>query len=223
MELARRGIPSSICSKNDAATVEPILRQEGIWDYFIFPSIDWTPKGQRVAEIVADAQLRPATVLFIDDNPVNRAEAERSCPGIQVSDERIIPTLLADARLQGKDDRELTRLQQYKVLEAKKDATASVGANTAFLQSSGVRVFIEHAVENWLDRAVELINRTNQLNFTKSRLPEDAGEAKVVLRTQLDSYVVNAGIVFAADNSFAWSAAVSLASIATRSSSAEFA
>ena len=40
IELAKRGIISSICSKNDHATVEQILKQYGIWDYFILPSID---------------------------------------------------------------------------------------------------------------------------------------------------------------------------------------
>jgi predicted enzyme involved in methoxymalonyl-ACP biosynthesis len=36
IELARRGILSSICSKNDMATVMPILAQKGIDEYFIF-------------------------------------------------------------------------------------------------------------------------------------------------------------------------------------------
>jgi predicted enzyme involved in methoxymalonyl-ACP biosynthesis len=39
IELARRGIISSICSKNDHAAVETILREHGLWDYFILPSI----------------------------------------------------------------------------------------------------------------------------------------------------------------------------------------
>jgi hypothetical protein len=35
-----------------------------------------------------------------------------------------------------------------------------------------------------LDRAIELINRTNQLNFTKNRLPENLDEAREKLRKQ---------------------------------------
>lgn len=46
VELARRGVPSSICSPNDRAPVEPLLRQQGLWDYFVFPSIHWGAKGR---------------------------------------------------------------------------------------------------------------------------------------------------------------------------------
>lgn len=54
IELARRGIMSSICSKNDFETVRAILVEKGIWDYFIFPSIAWEPKGPRLAALVEE-------------------------------------------------------------------------------------------------------------------------------------------------------------------------
>jgi predicted enzyme involved in methoxymalonyl-ACP biosynthesis len=43
VELARRGIMSSICSKNDFDAARAVLAEHGAWDYFIFPSIDWSP------------------------------------------------------------------------------------------------------------------------------------------------------------------------------------
>src|SRR4051794_23844627 len=64
IELARRWIMSSICSKNDLAPVKEILRERDIWDYFVFPSIDWTPKAHRIAAIIEAIQLRPQTVMF---------------------------------------------------------------------------------------------------------------------------------------------------------------
>ena len=80
IELARRGIMSSICSKNDLAVAQPILEQAGIWDYFIFPSINWDPKGPRIAALIEAVQLRPETVLFIDDNPGNIQQALHFTP-----------------------------------------------------------------------------------------------------------------------------------------------
>ena len=82
IELARRGIMSSICSKNDLSDVKKILVEKDIWDYFIYPSIDWTQKGHRVAGIIESVQLRPETVLFIDDNPSVLAEVKSAVPGI---------------------------------------------------------------------------------------------------------------------------------------------
>jgi FkbH-like protein len=195
-DLARRGIMSSICSKNDLAPVRALLETHGVWDHFIFPSISWEPKGQRIASLIETVQLRPQSVLFIDDNPMNLAEAQHYAPGLQVADPSLIAALLTDPRFIGKDDSGLTRLAQYKLLETRKaDEVASGSDNLAFLQSSDIRITIDHDVEANLDRAIELINRTNQLNFTKRRLPEDLDLARAELRSMLERYDANAGLV----------------------------
>ena len=76
-----------------------------------------------------------------------------------------------------------TRLSQYQLLQRRQtDEKAAGGDNTAFLRDSNIRVSIEHDLEPHLDRAIELINRTNQLNFTKNRLPEDMDAARAELR-----------------------------------------
>jgi FkbH-like protein len=200
IELARRGIVSSICSKNDRAAVETILRERGLWDYFVFPSIDWSVKGPRLARLVADTGLRPPTILYLDDHPANRAEAAAAVPGIQVADETCIGDLLADPLLAGKDDRDLSRLRQYRVLEARRrDEEAAGGANDAFLRGSDIQVEFEYDVGAHLDRAIELINRTNQLNFTKRRLPEDAAAARRELREQLRAHCHQAALIRVTD------------------------
>ncbi len=203
--LARRGIMSSICSKNDFAPVRAILEETGIWEYFIFPSIDWEPKGPRIQALIEAVQLRPESVLFIDDNSMNLNEALHFVPGLQTADENFIPTMLDSPLFRGKDDTGLSRLQQYKLMERRHAdetvATAQAGgSNVDFLRGSNIRVRIERDVVRHIDRAVELINRTNQLNFTKSRLPEDPAEARAALMQLLQSHVVQAGLVEVFDN-----------------------
>ena len=73
--LNQRGIVNAICSKNNHAPVEAALREQGLWDKFVFPKIAFAPKGAMVAEIIKDAQLRAPTVMFIDDNVTNLNEA----------------------------------------------------------------------------------------------------------------------------------------------------
>lgn len=200
IELALRGIMSSICSKNDHETVWAILEQRGIAEYFVFPSISWEPKGVRIARIIQNMQLRPETVLFIDDNPNNRAEAAAMVAGLQVAAETIIPSLLDDPRFKGKDDRQLSRLSQYKLLEQKKrDEESADGSNEEFLRSCDIKVFIDYDVEANIDRAIELINRTNQLNFTKKRLPEDLGRARSILTRDIINFSRQAGLVRVSD------------------------
>ena len=194
--LARRGIISSICSKNDAAQVDAVLKRRGVRDYFVFPSISWDPKGPRLARLIEAVQLRPESVLFIDDNPMNRAEAQHFVPGLQVSDETIVPRLLADPRLRGKNDPDMTRLAQYQLLDRRATDQQAAGTDTeAFLRESGITVTIEHDLQPHLDRAIELINRTNQLNYTKKRLPEDPVQARAELTTLLAEHTIQAGLL----------------------------
>ncbi len=199
--LAARGIVSAICSKNDPAAIADILTQRGLAEFFVFNSISWHAKGPRLAALIAAVQLRPESVLFIDDNPANLAEALHFVPGLQVADDTIIAGLLADARCVGKPDPNLKRLAQYHMLERRQsDAAATGGDAEAFLRASGITVTIETDIEAHLDRAIELINRTNQLNFTKARLPEAQDAARAALRTLLAEHTVQAGLLHVRDN-----------------------
>jgi len=66
--LVDRGIMNSISSKNELTKAKAKLQELGVWDYFIFPLINWQPKGENVKYIINEAQLRADNVLFIDDN-----------------------------------------------------------------------------------------------------------------------------------------------------------
>jgi len=200
IELARRGIISSICSNNDFEQIRVLLTAQGIWDYFILPSIAWEPKGPRLQALVEAVQLRPETILFVDDNQMNLAEARHFVPSIRVADERFVPGMLDSPLLVGKDDRGLSRLHQYKLLERRHaDQKSGSADHIGFLRSSRIRVRIDYDIESNLERTIELVNRTNQLNFTKSRLPEDLSEAREALRGLLRLHWIQAGIVQVAD------------------------
>ena len=198
--LARRGIISSICSNNKRAPVVTTLRERSLFKYFIFADIGWGPKGPRLAALIEKVQLRPQTVLFIDDSALNRAEAEFYVPGLQTASASCLRGLLSDPRLAGKDDSSLSRLRQYRLLQRRHaDAQAVGGDNIAFLRASDVRVTIDYDVDARLDRAIELVNRTNQLNFTKRRLSEDVETARRELRQELARYHSFAGLVRVSD------------------------
>jgi len=203
IQLARRGIISTICSKNDQSTVQPLLEKKGLWSYFVFPSINWEAKGPRIAALIEAVMLRPASVMLIDDNPSNLNEVAHYVPGIQVASPMVLQGLLDDPRFKGKDDSSMTRLSQYKLLEARyedKRATKAAGAtNYDFLRSSHVRVQFEFDISEHVDRAVELINRTNQLNFTKNPLSEDVEKARADLLDLVGRYDVQAALVRVTD------------------------
>jgi FkbH-like protein len=188
--LNRRGIVNSVCSKNDPDRARAELERVGLWDELVFARIDWTPKGERVARIVADAQLRAEDVLFIDDLPLNREEVRHAVPGIQVAGPDIIDELLGRPQLAGKDDRDLTRLEQYRVLERKRsDRAAAPGTNEAFLRTCDIRIGVFTDAESEGDRLFELVNRTNQLNFTKRRPDRQEFDALLADTRRITGYV----------------------------------
>lgn len=118
IELAKRGILSSICSKNDYKAVREALADNGILEYFVFPSINWEAKGPRLRALVESVQLRPETVMFVDDNPFNLAEAQHFVPGIQRQGHRFVREMLNHPLFKGRADLNLTRLKQYRYLKA---------------------------------------------------------------------------------------------------------
>jgi hypothetical protein len=101
--------------------------------------------------------------------------------------------------LAGKNDEHLTRLKQYKVLEQRKRDEETSQDNSAFLRSSDIRVTLDYDVESNIGRAVELINRTNQLNFTKRRLPEDAHQAANQLLHEIRPFYRQAALIRVVD------------------------
>ncbi|GCD53098.1 HAD-IIIC family phosphatase [Acetobacter pasteurianus] len=200
-ELNRRGIVNAICSRNDFSNVESKLKELGVWDEFIFPRIEWGPKGPLIKDIVEQIQLRPASILFIDDNVTNLNEALHFVPSINVAEPTIIPTLLADPKFKGKPDPTCKRLKQYRVLEAKqKDKSAMGGDNISFLRDSNIRISFHTDIEQQFPRIHDLVNRTNQLNFTKKRWPEDIEEARKIFEAELqEEFNSNVGYVKVSD------------------------
>jgi FkbH-like protein len=200
IELSRRGILNSICSKNDPDRVKAKLSEQEIWDYFVFPSISFSPKGKAVAGMIEAAGLRAENVLFIDDNKLNLEEVKFFNPGIMTAHpEEVLETLLDHPHCIGKPDPELTRLKQYRFLQRKtEERSTSELSNEEFLRASGIRVRIDYDIEKNFDRVVELINRTNQLNYTKERLntPEEIEN----FRALLSAFRHVAGCVRAVDN-----------------------
>src|ERR1019366_4237781 len=87
--LLSRGILTAICSKND----ESLVRER--WDRavqfgwltledFTFVKINWLPKAENIEAIIRQANLTSKSVVFVDDNPVEREAVRSSIPGIRV-------------------------------------------------------------------------------------------------------------------------------------------
>ena len=188
------GIVNSICSKNYENQVVEELEKYNLADYFVFKSINWEAKGNRVKQIIENMQLRNPNVLFIDDNHSNLEEVKYFCPDIMTAGPEVVEELIKWANDQDKKDIAHKRLSQYTVLEEKTATKKNFGSNEAFLLSSNIKLEINYDCITVAERIQELVMRSNQLNFTKKR---DSLEDIVALLKD-DSY--NNGYVTVKDN-----------------------
>lgn len=180
-KLTDRGIINSIVSKNDESQVLGILNSWNVSDLFVFNSISWSPKGERVKALLADCGLRAENALFVDDNKSNLGEVEYYNPGITC----VLPSyfdendVLTMKEFKGKDDAEHSRLKVYKQLEKRQKSRKEFTSNEDFLKCSCIKISIEKDCVSEISRIAELVERTNQLNFTKNR--SSLGELKTML------------------------------------------
>lgn len=165
-----RGIIHSICSKNEFENTKNKLEEFGIWDSFVFPSIEWTSKGNRVKEIISTMSLRDENVLFIDDNVSNLQEARFVCPNLMTATPDELKQLYNDILELPESDASHKRLSQYKVLECKQKEKSHYLSNEDFLMTCNIIADIKTDCTNHIDRIVDLVQRSNQLNYTKNRM-----------------------------------------------------
>ena len=197
--LTERGIVNTVSSKNEKISAEEKLKEIGVLDYFVFNKISWSPKGSQINDTIYNMGLRACNCIFIDDNVLNLKEVEASCPGIFVYlPEEILPILLDLDCAKGKDDRDLTRLKQYRILENKSiDKLSLKQSNFEFLRQCDINVKFDFDCEKYLERILELIERTNQLNFTKKRLYTEGQKEDFIFL--LSHYQTTAAVILCSD------------------------
>ncbi|MDC0672154.1 HAD-IIIC family phosphatase [Nannocystis radixulma] len=189
--LAARGVMLATCSKNDRAHVlgdwtgraEP-RRSGGPLhpDEFVTHSIDWDAKGERVRRMLALLGVAARDALFIDDNPVERAEVGSSVPGLEVFDGPMHEArsfLLSHPRLQfARVSAEArTRARSMRVHLERDALRPRAESEEEFLRGLEIKLHVTRASGADVPRAAELIARTNQFNTTHERIGRDTLEA----------------------------------------------
>lgn len=170
-ELDRRGIINSIASKNHPEAAEEALRHFGMWEYFVFPQISWGPKSEAVRLIQRSMNVGINTFLFVDDQPFERSEVETVHPEVAVLTDQEGAQLLEHERCDVVvTDESGKRRHFYQQQALREQAASDSGAEyDNFLRSCQIVIDVEPLDLPLLDRAHELVQRTNQMNFSGRR------------------------------------------------------
>ena len=208
--LKRRGILLCILSKNDEQTVRNIWTQlyerNFPLDEFAIKKINWNPKVDNLREAIAEANIMPNSVVFLDDNPVERNAVASAFPDVRVIEsshyywKRI---LLWSAETQSAviTAESMRRTEMVKAQIERETARTTVSRDE-FLRDLDLRVEftkIEGRSDPRFPRVVELINKTNQFNTTGRRWTaeeiEDVCRRGIVLATDVSDRFTRYGLV----------------------------
>lgn len=188
----KRGGLLAINSRNSEERIRKffpaIFKNQIALSDFAVVKINFESKVQNMQEILAATNLLPGNVLFIDDNPVERAKIHAAFPTIRVIGkyfQYFRSLLLFAPELQVPSITEVsgsrTQMVQKQVV---RQSEMKRHDPLEFLRSTDLEIDFYEITrvegDSRTDRAVELINKTNQWNSTGERV--DAGILSGFLR-----------------------------------------
>ncbi len=166
--LDNRGILHSTASRNDYVLAEKKLIELGLWDYFIYPEINWNDKSISIENIARNINIAVDSIAFVDDQIFELDEVKSKHPTVMTftpeealefpNNQACIPRFITAESAQ--------RRKYYQIDEVRKQAEQSFGSNIDFLKELNLQLSINRISEDDLKRAEELTIRTNQLNTT---------------------------------------------------------
>jgi len=195
--LARRGIALAVCSKNNEELArEPFLRKRGMVldlnDLVAFKA-NWDNKADNIRAIARDLNLGLDALVFVDDNPAERALVRQELPQVGVPEMPVDPADYVRALASGAwfetlavTSEDLSRVQAYRENIARSEAQARATDLGSYLEGLEMRAGWGTVDASTLPRVAQLVNKTNQFNLTTQRYTEAEIQA---LSTSPDSWV----------------------------------
>ena len=181
--LTRRGIQLAIASKNDEETalnaIDTHPEMHLSRNDFAGWAINWADKAENIRTLMNDLRLGLDSAVFLDDNPVERDRVRTTLPEI------LVPELPADksqwpALIQGltcfdqttlsNEDR--TRTQAYAAERRRVEARSGTTSQEEWVTSLDIHVAAQPLAPLDIQRAVQLFNKTNQMNLSTRRFTQ---------------------------------------------------
>jgi FkbH-like protein len=181
--LSRRGVLLAVVSKNEESVAleaiarhpAMVLKLEDLAGY----KINWRDKAANIAELVAELNLGLQSVVFLDDNPVERARVREALREVFVPDwpedklacpEALHALRCFDTPTISREDLDRTRM--YAAERGREAQKKGVGSLDDWLAGLGTHVRFARLDATNLARTTQLLNKTNQMNLSTRRLGE---------------------------------------------------
>ena len=181
--LKSQGIMLAIASKNDETTAikainshpEMILSMKD----FVAYRINWEDKAKNIIEMVNELNIGLQSTVFIDDSPFERARVKEMLPEVFVPELPKDPTdynnFLSKLRCFDKihitqEDRD--RGSMYKSETKRTKLKSNFKSLSDWIKTLNLSVTIQNIKNENSPRAIQLLNKTNQMNLSTRRLSD---------------------------------------------------
>jgi FkbH-like protein len=184
-KLKDSGVIICICSKNDADLVELAFRENTFiisYDEFVSIQASYRSKSSQIKGLSASLNIGLDDFVFIDDNPTEIEEVKTALPAIQCiqfpKDVRQFPNMIDELhsvfQISNITDEDVNRTDLYKRMKISNVESADKDTDiNEFLKSLNMELEIATRTSSDNDRAVQLINKTNQFNSNGVRRLND--------------------------------------------------
>ncbi len=179
--LKNRGVLLAVCSKNDerlakeafAKHPEMVLTLE---DFVAFKA-NWLPKSDNLRAIAEELSLGLDSLVFVDDNPAERAQVHQALPQVAMAelteDPSDYPAIIEAGRyfeIVSLTDEDRARTASYVSCQAANKAKSTATDLTSYLKSLKMKATIRSFDDVSMERITQLTNKTNQFNLTTRRV-----------------------------------------------------
>ncbi len=184
ISLHERGVILAINSRNNADDSLRVLREHPYAvlkeEHFASIKINWNDKLTNIREIAKEINIGLDSLVFIDDDRVNRELVKKSFPEVYVLDLPDDPSLYVRALIEVNDFNTLQITEEdkrksmlYATERKRKKVQVASTDISEFLKGLDIRVTIMKADSFTIPRISQLTQKTNQFNMTTRRYLEE--------------------------------------------------
>jgi len=178
-ELKQKGVILAVCSKNDFQNAkEGFKHPDSVLKFDDFTSFksNWDPKHQNILDIAKEVNIGVDSLVFIDDNPVERDLVSSQVPSASVPNigndvinfiDHIDRNGYFEPISLSIDD--INRNKYYEDNKKRSQEQSIYKSYDDFLVSLEMTAEINSFSSIYLDRITQLTNKTNQFNLTTKR------------------------------------------------------
>ncbi|HOQ37193.1 MAG TPA: HAD-IIIC family phosphatase [Acetivibrio sp.] len=184
-EIKDLGIILAVVSKNNFDDAIKVIREHKHMvlkeEDFVALKINWDLKSQNIRDLSEELNIGLDSIVFIDDNPVERESVKRELPEVTVPGFPQDTSELLNFAVElyhnyfytlDITDEDTVKTEIYRQNMKRRDAQKSSASYEDFLKSLETKIEIRRISAENVQRAAQLTQKTNQFNLTTKRYSE---------------------------------------------------